>query len=59
MSGEGRPFELKPRVERIERETIREALEAAGGHRRKASWLLGISLRTLQYKLVRLGMLTS
>ncbi|NDY42506.1 sigma-54-dependent Fis family transcriptional regulator [Dissulfurirhabdus thermomarina] len=39
-----------------EREAIEEALRQTGGHRRKAAELLGISLRTLQYKLKAYGL---
>lgn len=44
--------ELKvKKLEDIEREAIEAALEKTGGHRGRASKILGISLRTLQYKL--------
>ena len=44
--------ELKvKKLEDIEREAIEAALEKTGGHRGRASEILGISLRTLQYKL--------
>jgi two-component system response regulator AtoC len=46
-------FELKPQVEHLERITIERALEASNGNRRDASRLLGVSLRTLFYKLRR------
>ncbi|HEU4649562.1 MAG TPA: sigma-54 dependent transcriptional regulator [Gemmatimonadales bacterium] len=61
--GDGRPamgvlpspgsFELKVQVEQLERATILKALEATGGSRREAADLLGVSLRTLFYKLRR------
>jgi two-component system response regulator AtoC len=62
--GEGRPtpggapftpgtFELRPQIEQLERATILRALEAAKGSRRDAASLLGVSLRTLFYKLRR------
>lgn len=38
-------------LQRNERETIREVLEKAGGNRRRAAQMLGISLRTLQYRI--------
>jgi transcriptional regulator with PAS, ATPase and Fis domain len=41
-------------VEVIERHAILKALEASGGNRRQAASLLGISLRTLFYKMRRL-----
>ena len=46
---------LRAAVERIERDTISAALRAADGNRRLAAQRLGISLRTLFYKLERLG----
>jgi two-component system response regulator PilR (NtrC family) len=46
-------YELKPQVEQLERLTIERALEASNGNRRDASRLLGVSLRTLFYKLRR------
>ena len=47
-------LDLKTQVEAIERKAIQKALEAAGGNRRQAASLLGISLRTLFYKMRRL-----
>jgi DNA-binding NtrC family response regulator len=41
-------------VEAVERQAILRALEASGGNRRQAAGLLGISLRTLFYKMRRL-----
>ena len=38
----------------MERRAIQRALEASGGNRRQAASLLGISLRTLFYKMRRL-----
>jgi DNA-binding NtrC family response regulator len=46
-------YQLKPQVEQLERMGIRRALDAAGGNRRDAARLLGVSLRTLFYKLRR------
>ncbi|HXE58146.1 MAG TPA: sigma-54 dependent transcriptional regulator [Gemmatimonadales bacterium] len=46
-------FALKPQVEAVEREAIVRALAASGGNRREAAALLGVSLRTLFYKLRR------
>src|SRR5690606_2356905 len=46
-------YELKPQVEQLERATIMRALEASSGNRRDAASLLGVSLRTLFYKLRR------
>jgi DNA-binding NtrC family response regulator len=39
----------------IERKAIEEALEANDGNRTKAAQQLGISLRTLQYRLKEYG----
>ncbi len=47
-------LDLKSQVEAVERQAILRALEAAGGNRRQAASLLGISLRTLFYKLRRI-----
>jgi two-component system response regulator AtoC len=47
-------LDLKSQVEAIERKAIQKALEASGGNRRQAATLLGISLRTLFYKMRRL-----
>ena len=51
----GSDYRLKPQVETFEAEVIRRALDAAGGSRRNAAKLLGVSLRTLFYKLRRHG----
>ncbi len=48
------PFDLKSHVAAVEREVILRALEASGGNRRQAAGLLGVSLRTLFYKLRRI-----
>ena len=50
----GGALDLKTQVEVVERQTIQRALEASGGNRRQAASLLGISLRTLFYKMRRL-----
>ena len=50
----GGPLDLKSQVEAIERQAILRALEASGGNRRQAAGLLGVSLRTLFYKMRRL-----
>ena len=39
------------RLDELEREAIEATLAKTGGHRRKAAELLGISLRSLQYKI--------
>jgi two-component system response regulator AtoC len=46
---------LQRRVELAEATAIRAALERAGGNRRQAAALLGVSVRTLFYRLRRLG----
>jgi DNA-binding NtrC family response regulator len=46
---------LKEAMELAERATVAEALLAAGGNRRQAAALLGISLRSLFYKLKQHG----
>ncbi len=53
-SSAGATLELKTQVEAVERQAILKALEASGGNRRQAASLLGISLRTLFYKMRRL-----
>jgi two-component system response regulator AtoC len=47
-------LDLKTQVEAVERQAILRALEASRGNRRQAAGLLGISLRTLFYKMRRL-----
>jgi DNA-binding NtrC family response regulator len=46
-------YDLKAQVDEIERVAIQRALDAAHGNRREAAQLLGVSLRTLFYKLRR------
>ncbi len=46
-------LELKPQVEAFERQVLLQALSAAKGNRQTAARLLGISLRTLFYKIKR------
>ena len=48
--------ELKPQVEALERVVIEQALQRASGNRRAAARALGVSLRTLFYKLQRHGL---
>ena len=47
---------LRELVERAERGAISDALRAAGGNRREAAKRLGVSLRTLFYKMDRYGL---
>ena len=49
----GERIELRTQVEELEREVIRQALATAEGNRREASRRLGVSLRTLFYKMKR------
>ena len=46
---------LKGAVEAAERDAITQALKATGGNRREAAAQLGVSLRTLFYKMDRYG----
>lgn len=50
------PVRLKEAVAAAEREAIERALAAAAGSRREAAALLGVSVRTLFYKLRQLGL---
>lgn len=47
-------LKLSENVERVEREIISRALDEVEGHRERAAHLLGISLRTLHYKMKEL-----
>ena len=51
----GSDLTLKAHQDQLETSMIREALQRAGGNRRAAADLLGISARTLFYKLKQLG----
>ncbi len=53
-NGSALGLDLNSQVEAVERQAILRALEASGGNRRQAASLLGISLRTLFYKMRRL-----
>jgi DNA-binding NtrC family response regulator len=57
-SPEPRPFggTLRERIERVEAEAIREALEHCQGNRRKMAEALGLSRPGLRYKMRRLGL---
>jgi two-component system response regulator AtoC len=50
------PEPLRAAVERAEREAIRVALQATQDNKARAAELLGISVRTLWYKIDRLGL---
>jgi DNA-binding NtrC family response regulator len=58
-TGTSAALDLKSQVEAVERQAILRALEASGGNRRQAASLLGISLRTLFYKMRRLPVRTA
>jgi two-component system response regulator AtoC len=55
VGGEQTIATLRDAVEGAERQAITAALQAAGGNRRQAAKQLAISLRTLFYKMERLG----
>ena len=44
-------------IQDLEREAIEETIKETGGHRGKAAKILGVSIRTLQYKLKKYGLL--
>ncbi|RMD63163.1 MAG: sigma-54-dependent Fis family transcriptional regulator, partial [Planctomycetota bacterium] len=46
---------LDEALEDVERRLVREALAASGGHVTRAAALLGISFRSLRYRLKKLG----
>jgi two-component system response regulator PilR (NtrC family) len=48
-------FELEPWLEEMERTVLLKALEQAGGVRTKAAELLGVSFRSIRYRLDKLG----
>jgi two-component system response regulator AtoC len=54
--GSGGEGTLKDLVEAAERQAISDALEAVAGNRRAAAVRLGVSLRTLFYKMSRYGL---
>ena len=49
-------IDLNRVTEEVERQLVSRALALTGGNRSRASRLLGISLRSLRYRLVKLGM---
>ncbi len=49
-------FELEPWLEQLERSMLLQALERSGGVRKKAAELLGISFRSIRYRLGKLGL---
>ena len=52
----GETLALEPAVEELERKLILRALSAAGDNKAEAARLLGVSERTLWYKLKRYGL---
>ena len=46
-------LKLRPNIEWVERETIRRALDNAGGVKKDAAELMGISQRALSYYLAK------
>ena len=51
----GPPVRLSDAISQAERDAIEQALSRAGGNRNDAARLLGVSLRSLFYKIKRLG----
>jgi len=49
-------IDLNRTLDNVERDLINRALGITGGHRSRAARLLGISFRSLRYRLVKLGM---
>ena len=49
-------LDLENALERIERSLIRQALERSGGVRTRAAQILGLTFRSLRYRLQKLGM---
>jgi DNA-binding NtrC family response regulator len=43
-------------LQKMERETIQKVLSEVGGNRKKAAQVLGVSLRTLQYRIKEYGL---
>ncbi len=52
----GEDFDLDSYLAEIEREILLEALERSGGVRKKAAELLGISFRSIRYRLSKIGL---
>ena len=51
-------IDLNQATENLERELVAKALAMSGGNRSRAARLLGISLRSLRYRLMKLGIET-
>ncbi len=56
LGAEPEPVTPNGSLRELERDAILQALDAAGGHRRRAAERLGISVRTLQYRLKAYGL---
>jgi len=56
LPGREQQLDLESVVSEAERKAILAALEQVSGNRRRAARLLGVSVRTLHYKLKKLGM---
>jgi transcriptional regulator with PAS, ATPase and Fis domain len=56
QDGKKRQMGLKDSVEALEYEMIREAMDKTGSHQTQAADSLGISERTLRYKLKKYGL---
>ncbi len=52
-------IDLEATLERIERDLLQQALERTGGNRTEAARLLGITFRSIRYKLRKYGMVPS
>ncbi|MDD3354552.1 sigma-54 dependent transcriptional regulator [Zoogloea sp.] len=50
------PGDLQDYLDQVERQVIEEALEKSGGNRTAAARALGVTFRSLRYRLERLGM---
>ena len=48
--------DLQDYLDKVERHVIEEALEKSGGNRTAAARALGVTFRSLRYRLERLGM---
>lgn len=49
-------LDLEARLAAVERHYVEKAIEAAGGNRTQAAKLLGVSFRSLRYRLIKYGM---
>jgi two-component system NtrC family response regulator len=56
QNNEGESGGALPSFDDAERKTLEQALETTGGHRERTAEMLGVSRRTLQYKLKKYGL---